>query len=144
MLKIILFWLGGTLLLLQFIKIDVPSPPKASPNDEIKAPKEISNLLKRSCYDCHSNHTKWPWYSNISPISLQVNSNVKNGRNALNFSIWNQYSQERKQKLYKKIVDALRIKMPPVEYLLIHKDARLSPKERKMLQDWAKKNIKSD
>ena len=143
-LKIILGWGLATLLLLQFIQIDVPPPPKASPNDEIKAPPKIMAILKRSCYDCHSNHTKWPWYSNISPISLQVKSNVKHGREWLNFSIWNRYSQEKKQKLYKGIVNALKIKMPPAEYLLVHKEARLSPKERKMLQDWAKSHIKED
>ncbi len=139
-----LLWLGATLLLLQFVQIKVPPAPKAKPEDEIKAPKEIMSLLKRSCYDCHSNHTKWPWYSYVSPISLQVNSNVKNGRNALNFSIWNQYDEAKKQKLYKKIVDALRIKMPPAEYLLIHKEARLTPQERKMLQEWAKSHIKEE
>jgi len=143
-LKIMLLWLGATFLLLQFVQIKVPPPPKATPNDEIKAPKEIMALLKRSCYDCHSNHTKWPWYSKVSPISLQVNSNVKNGRNALNFSIWNKYDEAKKQKLYQKIVDALRIKMPPAEYMLIHKEARLTPQERKMLQDWAKSHIKEE
>ncbi len=136
-----LLWLGATLLLLQFVQIKVPPPPKAKPSDEIKAPKEVMAILKRSCYDCHSNHTKWPWYSKVSPISLQVNSNVRNGRRALNFSIWNQYSKEKKQKLYQKMVDALRIKMPPVEYMLVHKEARLTPKERKMLQDWAQKEL---
>jgi len=139
-----LLWLGATFLLLQFVQIKVPPPPKATPDDEIKAPKEIMALLKRSCYDCHSNHTKWPWYSKVSPISLQVNSNVKNGRNALNFSIWNKYDEAKKQKLYQKIVDALRIKMPPAEYMLIHKEARLTPQERKMLQDWAKSHIKEE
>jgi hypothetical protein len=143
-LKIMLLWLGATFLLLQFVQIKVPPPPKATPDDEIKAPKEIMALLKRSCYDCHSNHTKWPWYSKVSPISLQVNSNVKNGRNALNFSIWNKYDEAKKQKLYQKIVDALRIKMPPAEYMLIHKEARLTPQERKMLQDWAKSHIKEE
>jgi len=139
-----LLWLLATLLLLQFVQIKVPPPPKAKADDEIKAPKEIMVLLKQSCYDCHSNHTNWPWYSKVSPISLQVNANVKNGRSALNFSIWNQYDETKKQKLYKKMVDALRIKMPPAEYLLVHKEARLKPNERKMLQDWARSHIKED
>jgi len=139
-----LLWSVGTLILLQFIQIDIPTPPKATLQDEIKAPKEVMTILKKSCYDCHSNNTKYPWYSNIAPISWQVHSNIKNGRAWMNFSIWTKYSEKKKQKFYKGIVDALNIKMPPAEYLLIHKDARLTPKERKMLQDWAKKYIKEN
>jgi hypothetical protein len=141
-LKTLFLWGFATILLLQLIKIDVPNPPKATPADEIKAPKEVMNLLKKSCYDCHSNNTKYPWYSHVAPISWQVKSNIKNGRAWLNFSIWKKYSEEKKQKIYKGIVKALKIKMPPAEYLLIHKDARLTPKERKILIDWAQKHIK--
>jgi hypothetical protein len=141
-LKIIAGWTLSTLLLLQFIKIEVRPPPKATKADEIKAPPKIMALLKRSCYDCHSNETKYPWYGYVAPISWQVNSNIKNGRNWLNFSIWNRYSKEKQQKRFEEIVDALKIKMPPAEYLWIHKEARLSKKERKMLQEWAKSNIK--
>jgi len=143
-LKTIFLWTFGTILLLQFVRIDVPNPPKATPEDEIKAPKEVMVLLKKSCYDCHSNHTKWPWYSKVVPISWQINSNVKNGREWLNFSIWSKYDQKKKDKIYKGIVNALRIKMPPAEYLLIHKEARLSPKERKTITDWAQSKIKDN
>ncbi|HGZ70011.1 MAG TPA: cytochrome C [Nitratifractor sp.] len=137
-------WSLAVLLLLQFIQIEIPTPPKATPQDEIKAPKEVMALLKNSCYDCHSNNTKFPWYSDIAPISWQVHANIKNGRAWMNFSTWSKYDEKKKQKFYKGIVDALNIKMPPAEYLLIHKDARLSPKERKLLQDWAQKFVKED
>ena len=140
----ILGWGVGVLLLLQFIQIDIPKPPKATAQDEIKAPKEIMAILKKSCYDCHSNSTKYPWYSDIAPISWQVHSNIKNGRAWINFSIWNKYDEKKKQKLYRGIVDALNIKMPPAEYLLIHKEARLKQQERKLLQNWAKKEIKEN
>lgn len=140
----ILGWGIAALLLLQFIQIKVPPAPKAQAADEIQAPKEVMKLLKTSCYDCHSNHTKWPWYSNIAPISWQVHSNVKNGRNWLNFSIWNRYTQKQKQKRYKQTVEALKFKMPPSEYLLIHKDARLTPQQRKVLQDWVQSKIIED
>ena len=143
-LKTIFLWTFATILLLQFIKIEVPPPPKATADDEIKAPKEVMSLLKKSCYDCHSNNTNYPWYGYIAPISWQVNSNIKNGREWLNFSIWSKYNEKKKQKLYKGIVDALKIKMPPAEYLLVHKEARLTPKERKLLQDWAQSHIKED
>ena len=140
----IIGWSVGVLLLLQFIQIKVPPAPKATPQDEIKAPKEVMSILKRSCYDCHSNHTKWPWYSDIAPISWQVHSNVKNGRAWMNFSIWSKYDEKKKQKFYKGIVKSVKFKMPPPEYLLIHKDAILSSKDKKVLQDWAKQFIKDE
>ena len=141
----ILGWSVGVLLLLQLIQIEIPKPPEATPADEIKAPKEVMSILKRSCYDCHSNYTRMPWYGNISPLSIGVHSNIKNGRKWLNFSIFNKYDEKKKQKIYKGIVDALNIrKMPPPEYLLFHKDARLNKKELQLLQDWASKFIKED
>ena len=140
----ILGWGLGFLLLLQFIQIDIPNPPKASPQDEIKAPKEVMNILKRSCYDCHSNNTKMPWYGNIAPISWQVHENIKDGRAWMNFSIWNRYSEDKKQNFYKGIIKSIQFKMPPPEYTLIHKNAKLSTKDKKVLQAWAKKYIKED
>ena len=142
--KTIFLWTFATVLLLQFIQIKVPTPPKATIDDEIKAPKEVMALLKKSCYDCHSNNTNYPWYGKIAPISWQVNSNIANGRAWLNFSIWSKYDEKKKQKIYKGIVNALKIKMPPAEYLLIHKEARLTPKERETLINWAKSNIKEN
>ena len=143
-LKVFLGWLIGGLLVIQLIRIDVPEPPKAGPQEEIKAPNEIMALLKKSCYDCHSNHTRWPWYSHIAPVSWEVHSHVKNGRNWLNFSIWNRYGEEKKQKLYKGIAKSIDWKMPPADYMWIHKDARLTPQERQAIKMWAQSHIKKE
>ena len=143
-LKVFLGWLIGGLLVIQLIQIKVPEPPKAGPQDEIKAPKEIMALLKKSCYDCHSNHTRWPWYSHIAPISWEVDSHVRDGRNWLNFSIWNRYNEEKKQKLYKGIAKSIDWKMPPADYMWIHKDARLTPRERQAIKRWARSHVKKE
>jgi hypothetical protein len=143
-LKVFLGWLLAGLLLIQFIQIKVPEPPKAGPGDEIKAPEEIMSLLRRSCYDCHSNHTDWPWYSHISPVSLEVRSHVKEGRAWLNFSIWNRYSEEKKQKLYKDIAKSIDWQMPPSDYMWMHKKARLTPEERQLIKKWALSHVKED
>ena len=143
-LKIMFLWLLGAFILIQFIWIDVPNPPKAKPSDEIQAPEKIKKLLVTSCYDCHSNHTKWPWYSYVAPVSFEVRTHVKNGRNWLNFSIWNQYDEKKKQKLLKSIVKAIDWKMPPPDYMMIHKDARLTPSQRKEIKEWAKSQIKDE
>ena len=140
-LKIMLGWLLAGLVLIQFIRIDVPKPPKAEPSDEIKAPADVMAVLKRSCYDCHSNHTNWPWYSNVAPVSFEVRAHVKDGRNWLNFSIWKQYDEAKRQKLYKGIAKSIDWKMPPTDYMWIHKKARLTPEDRQLIKKWAESHI---
>ncbi len=71
---------------IQFVPVDKSNPPVASePNWDSPQTKA---LVERACYDCHSNQTKWPWYSNIAPISWLVAHHVEEGRAALNFSEW--------------------------------------------------------
>ncbi len=139
-LKLMLLWLIGGLILIQFIQIKLPPKPKASKEDEIKAPKEVMAILKRSCYDCHSNEYKVPWYGYIAPISWEVRSHINGGLRALNFSIWYQYPKKNREKLLKDIVDSL-WKMPPKDYLLIHKDAKISQKEEDLLRKWISDSI---
>ena len=136
-LKIMLGWLLAGLVLIQFIRIDVPKPPRAKPGDEIQAPAKVMAILKRSCYDCHSNHTRWPWYSNIAPISFEVRDHVHSGRQWLNFSIWNRYDAAKRRKLYQDIAKSIDWKMPPPDYMWIHKNARLSPRDRQLIKAWA-------
>jgi len=125
----IIGWTAAVLLLLQLIKIDIPEPPKATAADEISAPKEISTLLKRACYDCHSNTTKWPWYSDIAPISFEVRGHVKDGRAWLNFSIWNQYDEKKQQERFEGIVKTIELKMPLPSYIMAHPEAKLTKDE---------------
>ena len=140
-LRILLGWLLAGFLLIQLIRIDVPEPPRAVPGDEVQASPKVMAILKKACYDCHSNETRWPWYAGISPISLEVKAHVKNGRKWLNFSIWNRYDEEKKRKLYKGIVQSIDWKMPPTDYMWVHEEARLSPEERKLVKAWAESRI---
>ena len=127
---------------MQLVKIEIPTPPKAAPADEIVAPKEVMTILKKACYDCHSNHTDWPWYSDIAPISFEVRGHVKNGRSWLNFTIWNQYDDKQKQERYKGIVKTIDIKMPIPTYIMTHPEAKLTRDERELIKKWAKDRIK--
>ena len=138
----IIGWTAAVLLLLQLIKIDIPEPPKATAADEVKAPTQIMALLKRSCYDCHSNTTKWPWYSDIAPISFEVRGHVKDGRAWLNFNIWNQYDEEKQQKRLKGIVKTIDAKMPLPSYIMAHPKANLNKNERESIKKWAQSQIK--
>jgi hypothetical protein len=86
-------------------------------------------LAARACFDCHSNETVWPWYSNIAPISWLVERDVDEGRRALNFSEWN-----RPQKEARESANTVREgEMPPWIYTIRRASARLSPAEKEAL-----------
>jgi len=141
MFKSIFLWLAGTLLLLQAIQISIPEPESINPKEEINAPKEIMALFKRSCYDCHSYETKMPWYGSIAPISWEVKSHIKKGREWLNFQIWTQYDEEKKQKIYKGIAKTIQFTMPMPMYLTMHEEAKLTKEERESIRKWAESNM---
>jgi mono/diheme cytochrome c family protein len=88
-------------------------------------------LARTACFDCHSNLTTWPWYSSVAPFSWLVQSDVDTGRSILNFSEWN-----RPQESADEIGEAVREGgMPPIQYTLIHGDARLSDTQKRELAD---------
>lgn len=90
---------------------------------------QTRELVKRACFDCHSNETVWPWYSNIAPVSWLVQRDVEEGRRKLNFSEWNRPQEEPGE-----AVKAVRKgEMPPIQYWLIQSKARLSPAEKEAL-----------
>lgn len=122
-------------ILMQFITIDKTN--KATAKElEIKAPENIATMFKTACYDCHSNEVKWPWYSNIAPFSWVINTHVKDGRKALNFSEWENYSKEKQDKKLKEIFRTAYAAMPLNSYKWIHKDAELTREQRSMIRDW--------
>ncbi len=143
--KTLFLWVGGAFLLLQAIQVEIPQPPaKIDPNNEIKAPKEIMTMLKTSCYDCHSYETKMPWYGHISPISLEVKSHIKEGREAVNFQEWGTYDEKKRQKIYKGITKTINFRMPMPMYLLIHEEAKLTKAQRDTIKAWAKSHMKEE
>ena len=86
---------------------------------------KTKELAQRACYDCHSNETAWPWYTNIAPFSWLVQKDVDDGRRALNFSEWDR-PQRRVDEASRIVLEG---EMPPGIYLLMHPSARLSPAE---------------
>lgn len=103
---------------------------------EFKAPEKISALFQTSCYDCHSNEAKYPWYSNIAPFSWVISNHVKQGRKALNFSIWETYTLKEKKKKLKAIYRTVYAAMPLGSYIFLHKEADLTKEQRKHIRDW--------
>lgn len=145
MLKPILLWSLGIFIMLQAIQIDIPKAPQnIDPAKEIQTPKEIASLLKTSCYDCHSYQTALPWYGNIAPVSWEVRSHIKDGRKWVNFQEWENYDEEKQQKIYKGIVKSISLRMPIPMYVNMHEEAKLTAKQRKMIKTWAGNLVKEE
>jgi hypothetical protein len=105
---------------------------------QLNVPANVENILKRSCYDCHSNHTTWPWYSNVAPVSWLVIADVTGGRKKMNFSEWGKMSRSKQEIKLDKICDEVSEgEMPLRQYLMIHKEAELTQAEKDILCKWA-------
>jgi len=105
-------------------------------------------VLVRSCQNCHSEKTEWPWYSHVAPMSWLVESDVSQARGHMNLSRWNEYTGEEKQDLLARVGTVVRRgEMPPSRYTLIHANAKLSPAEREEIYGWAhaeRRRLKSE
>ncbi len=136
--KTVLAVIGALLLLfglIQLIPVDRTNPPVES---EIPAPEVVKVILKRVCYDCHSNETVWPWYSRVAPISWLVAWDVHEGREELNYSTWNRYGAKEQGKMIKESWEEVEEReMPPWFYVPLHPEARLSDEDRRVLRAWA-------
>ena len=139
--KLYLIIMTAIFILMQFIRVDRTNP-SYDENKEIKAPKEVANILRRSCYDCHSYKTKWPSYSSIAPLSWTISDHVNTGREILNYSIWDNYDEDTKIKKLRRTIQTLNTSIMPLpSYLWIHSDAKLSKDDKKILIDWSKKEL---
>jgi hypothetical protein len=98
----------------------------------------VYKLLERSCQNCHSERTEWPWYSHIAPMSWLVESDVSQARSHMNLSRWEEYSIEEKEDLLARVGAVIRSQqMPPARYTLIHPNAKVSQVEREQVYRWA-------
>ena len=125
---------------IQFIPSNIENP-QTSKELEIKAPKEVMAVFKRSCYDCHSNEVNVPWYSAIAPGSFYIKNHVDIGRKWLNFSVWENYTQNEKDEKLKGIYRTVYAAMPLESYILLHENAKLTKEEIKLIRDWTGKPL---
>jgi len=126
---------------IQFITIDTKEHIKSDPKDEIVVSSEIKTILKRSCYDCHSNDSTIPWYGNIAPSSWLVRLHINDGRKILNFSEFKKYDDAKQKDLYDRIEDSVVIRMPLASYVWLHQDASLSQEDKAKLKAWSKEEF---
>ena len=125
---------------IQFIRIDKTNPPVDASKDFMTItdpPEEVEKLIRTSCYDCHSNESTYPWYSNVAPVSWWVKDHINEAREELNFSEWGTYEWKRTDhKLEECAEEVDEGEMPLKSYLIAHSEARLSDEDRAKLVDW--------
>ena len=130
-----------------FLVIWIISPEKTNPQitSEIEISADAKTVMERSCYDCHSNKTSWPWYSYFPPGSFFVGNHVENGRSNMNFTEWDKYDSEKKLKLMDKIIEEIEEgKMPLESYLILHDDAKLSQDDIDLVKNWIFSKMEMD
>lgn len=101
-------------------------------------PANVRTILQNACYDCHSNNTRYPWYSYIQPVGWWLNSHIQEGKDNLNFSDFGSYSPRKQRTKFREIATSIdEGSMPPSSYTLFHRQARLTTADRKTLIQWA-------
>ena len=140
-------WIKRSLLVVLFaaLAIQVFRPPRTNPT---AAPRhdvtfamavhpQVASTMQRACRDCHSNDTRWPWYSHVAPVSWVVAYDVNSGRHAMNLSTWGQYSPKTQKELLGDICKEVRSgEMPDAGYRMMHANARLTPADVQAICTW--------
>jgi hypothetical protein len=153
-LKFILVILLLIFIVIQFFQPDKNNKDVASSNDissMVAVPDTVQQLLKIACYDCHSNNTNYPWYTNIQPVGWWMNHHVEEGKAHLNFNEFvnipargNRTARERQLKKLEEIKETIdEGEMPLTSYTLIHKEAKLSQGQKAEIIRWSESAYKA-
>ncbi len=135
------------LLLIVFIIAQFFGPEKNEGNlgltnaffEDTNPPEDVKLIFTESCFDCHSNHTKYPWSSKITPVNYWMADHVKHAQEELNFSKWNDYSVKKKNHKFEELIEEVEEKEMPLDsYTWMHTEAKLTDAQIKSIIDWAK------
>ena len=136
------------LLLVIFIAAQFFSPEKNQGNMASVEPflkdtnpsEEVTYILQETCYDCHTNVTRYPWYDNITPINYWLADHVAEGKKEFNMSAWDKYSTKKKDHKFEELIDMVEKKeMPLPSYTYTHSEAKLSDTQIAAVLEWGKK-----
>ena len=138
----ILLVLAATLIVIQFFparKNEPAVPPARGIEEVFPVPTDVAGLLRISCYDCHSNSTRYPWYASIQPVGWWLSGHIEDGRNELNFEEFGSYELRRQERKFKEMEEMVtEDEMPLASYTFIHRDAALSSEQKSLLVAWTK------
>jgi len=119
---------------IQFVPVDRSNPPVTG---EVSENDQVMTVLRSSCYDCHSNETRWPWYSRVAPVSWRVAEHVRGAREQLNFSEWQGLPVADREKALEGIWEEIeKGAMPLSDYLRMHPEAALTDPQREAIRRW--------
>lgn len=140
-LKTVLIVLLIVFIIIQFIRPQKNAGEETASN-QITAvqqiPGDVQQILKVSCYDCHSNTTHYPWYAEIQPVAWFLNDHIVEGKKEINSSIFATYPVYKRYKKFKEIQQQIKEdEMPLFSYTIIHRDAILSAEQKTTLINWA-------
>ncbi len=145
-LKIVLIILLMALIVIQFIKPTKNASAEIATHQVTSAfnvPDTVHQILKVSCYDCHSNNTYYPWYSRFQPVAWFLDNHIVEGKKELNFSEFATYSPRRQYKKLEEIAKQVKSgDMPLSSYTLIHRDAFLAPDQKSAIENWVENTRK--
>ena len=141
--KKILISLVTILVIIQFFGIDKTNPTAPQESDFLyvtNAPDFVKDYFKQACYDCHSNQTKYPWYTNVSPVSHWIKGHITHARENLNFSEWStQYDDSGKSHKINETIEEIESgHMPPKSYKWMHPEAKFSDDQKNEVITWLK------
>lgn len=130
------------LILIQFFKPQENRSQSAQPGSialQYEVPDQAGSILKKACFDCHSNNTRYPWYSRVQPVAWYLSYHVNDGKKELNFDEFSTYSFKKQDHKLEEVVETVEKGEMPIEsYTLMHREAALSPEERQILIGWAR------
>lgn len=139
--KKILIGLLIVLVVIQFVRPEKNTSGTVGANDirvSNPVPANVLSVLKRACFDCHSNNTNYPWYANIQPLGWWLQNHINEGKEELNFSEFGTYSAKKAAHKLEETAEMVEEKEMPLEsYTWIHKNAKLTQDEIKLVADWA-------
>jgi hypothetical protein len=140
--KRLLLFLGVALIVIQFFRPDrnIAAGPAAFKNDMTtihNVPSNVQAVFQKACNDCHSNNTRYPWYSQVQPLAWWLADHIKEGKKELNFSEFATYSLRRRYRKLEEIATEVEAgEMPLSSYTFIHKDAKLTAAEKTAIINW--------
>jgi hypothetical protein len=129
-----------------FVLLQFSRPARTNPVGEesraleasLHVTPEVKAIFARACDDCHSNRTRWPWYSHVAPVSWWLTDHVRHGRRHMNFSDWARYNQRDADQMLGEICRLSKMGVMPLSsYTLMHRDAILSPQDVGALCAWS-------